>query len=77
MASEFWDYFAADHDDDDLDEAIDDAPKAFDCPSREELVEALGNANASAKRLADTIYYAREHGFINDLLYKLEEQRGR
>jgi hypothetical protein len=54
-------------DDDDLDDAIEVA-KPFVYPTRAELYEALHNANASAQRLADTIYWDRAHSAVNQLL---------
>lgn len=65
MASEFWDYPTAD--DDDLDEAIEEA-KPYVYPTRDELLEQLAHANATAKRLDGTVYWDRAHRFVNELL---------
>lgn len=53
--------------DNDLDDAVEVA-KPFVYVSRDELLEQLHHANATAQRLRGTVYYARSHRFINELL---------
>ena len=43
-----------------------------DTVTLEDIIEKLGHLNASAKRQADTVYYARAHARINDALDLLE-----
>lgn len=52
---------------DDLDDAI-EAAKPYIYPSRDELLEQLAHANATAIRLRGTAYYDNAHRFVNDLL---------
>ena len=52
---------------DDLENAIETA-RPYVYPAREELLEQIAHANATAIRLRGTVYYDRAHKFINELL---------
>jgi hypothetical protein len=39
--------------------------------NRDDLIEALGHACESAKRLRDTVYYGQAHARVNELLDQL------